>query len=105
MTHRGRIFAAVAATALLGLPGTGPTAAQDAPPPLPGNRPPCTCRANGQHYELGERACLSTPQGYRLATCTLSQNVTSWRVSGESCVVSLLTAPAPTMPPPDRGRR
>lgn len=97
MTDRGRIFAAVAA-ALLGAAGALPAVAQEAPPPLPGNRPPCTCRANGQEYELGERACLSTPQGHRLATCTMSQNVTSWQVSGESCVVSLLLPSAPAQP-------
>jgi hypothetical protein len=54
----------------------------------------CTCRANGHSYHLGERVCLSTPQGFRVAECRMSQNVTSWAVGSEDCVVSAVT-PAP----------
>ena len=51
----------------------------------------CTCRANGRSYGLGERVCLSTPGGSRMAECRMSQNVTSWVVQGEEgCVVSQL---------------
>ena len=37
----------------------------------------CRCRANGQNFSLGERTCLLTPDGYRLAKCRMVQNVTS----------------------------
>lgn len=51
----------------------------------------CTCRANGRSYGLGERVCLATPNGARMAECRMSQNVTSWVVQGEEgCVVSQL---------------
>jgi hypothetical protein len=54
--------------------------------PVPGVR--CGCRANGRRYELGERACIGTPAGPRLARCRLVQNVTSWEVEAEGCEVS-----------------
>jgi hypothetical protein len=54
--------------------------------PIPGIR--CSCRANGRSYEVGERACIATPSGPRLARCRLVQNVTSWEVEAEGCEVS-----------------
>ena len=62
--------------------------------PIPGIR--CSCRANGRNYELGERACIATPAGPRLARCAMVQNVTSWALESEGCEVSRLelrTAP------------
>jgi hypothetical protein len=62
--------------------------------PIPGVR--CSCRANGRNYELGERACIATPAGPRLARCAMVQNVTSWALESEGCEVSRLelrTAP------------
>ena len=50
----------------------------------------CRCRANGQSFSLGERTCLLTPDGYRLAKCRMVQNVTSWQVEVDGCVVSEL---------------
>ena len=50
----------------------------------------CKCRANGRSFELGERVCLQTASGYRLAECRMVQNVTSWRVEAEGCLVSEL---------------
>ena len=65
-----------------------------AAPPAPaaeGMRPiECRCRANGQNFALGERTCLLTADGYRLAQCRMVQNVTSWRVEPDSCVMSAL---------------
>jgi hypothetical protein len=60
--------------------------------PIPGVR--CSCRANGRRYEVGERACIDTASGPRLARCRLVQNVTSWEVEAEGCVVSGLDRPA-----------
>ena len=48
----------------------------------------CKCRANGRSYALGERACVYTPGGPQIAECRMVQNVTSWAVQGEGCVVS-----------------
>ena len=50
----------------------------------------CRCRANGQNFSLGERTCLLTPDGFRLAKCRMVQNVTSWQVEPDGCVVSEL---------------
>lgn len=56
----------------------------------------CKCRANGRTYGLGERACVYTPGGPRIAECHMVQNVTSWAVqAGEGCVVSGLRLDGP----------
>lgn len=46
---------------------------------------PCTCRAKGRDYELGEVVCLPTSAGPRLATCGMELNNTSWHVTSEPC--------------------
>jgi hypothetical protein len=51
----------------------------------------CKCRANGRTFGLGERACVYTPDGPRIARCRMVQNVTSWAVEdGQGCVSSAL---------------
>jgi hypothetical protein len=60
----------------------------------------CRCRANGRTFGLGEKVCLQTPAGYRLAECRMVQNVTSWSVAKEDCMVNarldaLADAPRP----------
>lgn len=45
----------------------------------------CTCRAGGRDHEVGRTLCLSTPQGFRLATCGMVMNNTSWRFSDTPC--------------------
>lgn len=84
-----RGFLPLLARGLLGLLvavpwGAAPAQAPEAPP----GRPPCTCRANGRSYELGERACIPGPAGWRMAECRMAQNVTSWALSSEACEVS-----------------
>lgn len=66
-----------------------------APPAGPGQAPvaapraiECHCRANGRAYQLGDRVCLSTPSGQRVAECRMVQNVTSWSFGSEDCSVS-----------------
>lgn len=49
----------------------------------------CTCRAGGRNYELGQTACLATPEGLRIATCGMVLNNTSWRVSPDACIAAL----------------
>lgn len=58
----------------------GPTQAQAVNPHLN-----CTCRANGRSYAIGERVCLSTPTGRRVAECRMQQNVTSWTLGPDDC--------------------
>jgi hypothetical protein len=53
----------------------------------------CTCRANGRSYELGERICLMSPSGWRVAECRMAQNVTSWEFGTEECNVGADLAP------------
>jgi hypothetical protein len=46
----------------------------------------CTCRAGGRDYDLGQAICLNTPAGFRLATCDMVLNNTSWKISAAPCV-------------------
>ena len=48
----------------------------------------CTCRALGRDFDLGRSVCMSTPTGFRLATCDMVLNNTSWRISSTPCVVA-----------------
>ena len=55
----------------------------------------CQCRGpSGRFYELQERACLRGPDGDRLATCVMNQNVTSWQFTNEPCTYSQHNATA-----------
>lgn len=46
----------------------------------------CTCRGgDGRPYLLGERTCLRTERGLRIAECAMVLNNTSWRVSERPC--------------------
>ncbi len=47
--------------------------------------PPCTCRAEGREFDMGASICLQTPEGRRIATCEMDQNVTSWRPTERRC--------------------
>ena len=58
----------------------------------------CRCRANGRNYELGQRICLLTPAGYRVAECRMSQNVTSWAFGGEECALSAALGASEKLP-------
>ena len=81
-------LALLAATATATVPG----GAARAEGPLRGAD--CKCRANGIYYRMGERACIGTAEGPRTAECRMVQNVTSWSVTGEGCVVAGLSRPA-----------
>jgi hypothetical protein len=58
----------------------------------------CSCRAPGKRVLLGDTVCLATAEGHRLATCVMNQNVTSWAISKEGCVVSSLEDRAARLP-------
>jgi len=47
--------------------------------------PDCKCRYAGQFFKAGDFACIKTSKGYRLAQCSLSENVSSWRFLDEGC--------------------
>ena len=83
-----------AAALLVFLLAASAAAAADPPPAE------CTCRGrDGRAYALGERTCLATAEGPRLAECTMVLNNTSWRVSGRACPEARIqNAPATTRP-------
>ena len=92
MSHR--TLSAVSALALLST-GAGPAAAIEFRHREPAFVPVhhCTCRFEGQDVELGERRCISTPQGARAAVCVMEGNVTSWRPSRDGCPEASLPVP------------
>ncbi len=66
--------------------------------PAPDPHANCMCRANGQRYHVGERVCLNTAAGLRMAECRMAQNVTSWAVQGEACNLSAWAKPSSAEP-------
>jgi hypothetical protein len=65
----------------------------------------CTCRALGRNFDLGGTACLTTPDGPRLAVCDMVLNNTSWKFSATPCLVSGPAAPPSTPRPLHRHAR
>jgi hypothetical protein len=63
----------------------------------------CTCRAQGREFQLGERACLTTPNGARLATCGMVLNNSSWEFSDTPCTVSAVPRDQPSPVPKQQG--
>jgi hypothetical protein len=47
----------------------------------------CQCVAAGKRYHLGEIACISLPEGDRLARCSMVLNNSSWMKLHDSCPV------------------
>ncbi len=47
--------------------------------------PLCSCKANGQTYQLGEIACFSLPNGQKRARCDKVLNNTSWTFLDGDC--------------------
>jgi hypothetical protein len=45
----------------------------------------CICRAVGVTVSEGQTACITTPDGRKLARCEKSQNVSSWRFLQDAC--------------------
>lgn len=45
----------------------------------------CSCRAQGRVFAVGEKACLRSAEGPRLAQCGMVLNNTSWRFTAEAC--------------------
>ncbi|MBL8590859.1 MAG: hypothetical protein JNK46_20175 [Methylobacteriaceae bacterium] len=55
----------------------------------------CQCRSARGAADLGERLCLATPSGWRIAICSMDQNVTSWKTTPENCAPVSRRRPAP----------
>ena len=45
----------------------------------------CYCRAEGRMFAPGEKVCLRTAAGPRLAQCSMEINVMSWRLTETPC--------------------
>ena len=45
----------------------------------------CYCRAQGRMFAEGEKVCLRTAEGPRLAQCQMEINVMSWSVTETPC--------------------
>lgn len=82
---------------LASLPVGGGWAGARAAEPGPGmaapELPPCTCRAQGKVFDMGEQICLATPDGPRMALCAMDQNVTSWKPTAQTCPSASRRAP------------
>ncbi|MBL0404351.1 hypothetical protein JKG68_10255 [Microvirga aerilata] len=75
---------------LLGLIVAGPANAHDRPMAQPAQVPDhnpldCYCRAQGRMFAPGEKICLKTAQGPRLAQCGMEINVMSWSLTDTPC--------------------
>ena len=66
--------------------GAGVLAIADGSAALGG--PDCTCRYFGVNYRLGETVCLRSPEGPRLARCSMVLNNTTWETLDRSCPTS-----------------
>jgi len=63
-----------------------PAAVENAQAQAPAHNPmDCYCRANGRMFAVGEKICLRTAQGPRLAECGMVLNNTSWGISEKPC--------------------
>lgn len=75
---------------LLGLIAASPASAHEAPiaqtAQAPAHHPlDCYCRAQGRMFAPGERVCLRTAEGPRLAQCRMEINVMSWSITETPC--------------------
>jgi hypothetical protein len=75
---------------LLSVALAAPAAALDRPGPHPVQMPDhnpldCYCRAQGRMFAPGEKVCLKTANGPRLAQCGMEINVMSWSVTEIPC--------------------
>nr|WP_319387363.1 hypothetical protein [uncultured Roseibium sp.] len=50
----------------------------------------CTCRYKGSDYGVGESICLKSPNGMKMATCSMVLNNTSWKFTNAPCPLSML---------------
>lgn len=53
--------------------------------PHPALATECFCRSRDGPAPMGQRLCVSTQAGWRVAVCVMDINIMSWRLTGESC--------------------
>jgi len=70
-----RTITTVVALGVLALSGAGITFARGEP----------GCRAIGMEARQGEKLCIPTPEGQRMASCGMVLNVSSWTFLTEPC--------------------
>jgi hypothetical protein len=76
---------------VLGLMVLGPASAHERPAlsrtaQAPDHNPlECYCRAQGRMFAPGEKVCLRTADGPRLAQCRMEINVMSWSITETPC--------------------
>lgn len=90
MPRTALLLAAVALAAEAAAQEAGAPRRQPFTPGPPVTLPPCTCRAEGQDWRIGQTVCLKTTGGERLAVCTTDENVTTWRIFDVPCGTSSL---------------
>jgi len=78
------------AVVLLGLLAAAPAGASDEPSIHAAQAPhhdplDCYCRAQGRIFAPGERICLRTAEGPRLAECRMEINIMSWSITAAAC--------------------
>ncbi len=78
------------AVVFLGLIAAAPVPAHEMRAPetaqAPAHNPlECYCRAQGKMFAMGEKVCLRTAEGPRLAQCRMEINVMSWSVTETPC--------------------
>lgn len=78
-----KIAACALAAGLITLPAIADTQPRAGQPTVP-----CTCRFQGQDYQLGDKICLNLPNGPQQAECGFVLNNTSWNMTGTSCLYS-----------------
>ncbi|MGO4526210.1 hypothetical protein AB4097_15245 [Microvirga sp. 2MCAF35] len=74
----------------LGLFAATPLLAQDLPTAQTAQAPfhnplDCYCRAQGKTFAVGEKVCLKTAEGPKLAQCQMEINVMSWSITEVPC--------------------
>lgn len=52
------------------------------------NNIPCTCRYQGEDFELGQEICLKSPSGEAIARCEMMLNNTSWKFTKTPCPIA-----------------
>ncbi|WP_114945739.1 hypothetical protein [Microvirga calopogonii] len=74
----------------LGLVAAAPALAHEMPTvqtaQAPSHNPlECYCRAQGKMFAVGEKVCLKTAEGPKLAQCQMEINVMSWSITDIAC--------------------
>jgi hypothetical protein len=67
-----------------------PVSAHEPPVPQTAQAPAhnpldCYCRAQGKMFAPGEKVCLKTAEGPKLAQCQMEINVMSWSITETPC--------------------